>query len=92
MKSDPFNQLLDHIIVELVDDNAIHAAEALAVLCDETSRAGLPMQAFLNLRRHCVESARERVQCNPFILERLIEAERTFSRDRTGTDQRIFIH
>ena len=87
--SDKFNDLLDHIIYELADDNAEYAAEALAVLCDETTRAGMPIQIFLNLRKHCVESARELARCNPFILERLIEAERTFKSERTN---RICIH
>ena len=91
MKSDPFNDLLDHIIQELVENKPQHAAEALAVLCDETSRAGLPVQTFMDLRKYCVISARERTMCNPFILERLVEAERTFKRDRTGTDQRIIL-
>lgn len=87
------NEYLDSLMVEtvsqLVDGNASDAADGLQIIAKYFARAGLPIQAFWNIRKHLIDSAIQKVGCPIFVKETLTEAERLLNVRRSAKSQHI---
>lgn len=79
---DRLDRLFGETVRHIADGYYSGAADGLAEIADYFARAGLGMQSFLNMRRHLIESAREKTQCAVMAEEHLLIAERALKARR----------
>ena len=86
------DELMTETISHLVSGHVDTAAEGLNTMARYFARAGLPLSAFMGMRKHLIDSATNTDGCPMFILEKLRDAENILHQKRTGTNKTIIVH
>jgi hypothetical protein len=84
MSPDELNKLIDRAIDELASDNIRFGAESLQELAYIWSKAGIPINSFLDARKYIISEASNRTDAL-FIQEKLKIAEQQKRASRNGT-------
>ena len=82
---DYLENLMDETVRHLVSGYVNAAADGMATIAQYFARAGMPIQAFQNMRKHLIDSATQEADCPIFIGEKLKDVEKILYEKRTGT-------